>query len=423
MGSRHTVLKRHSAFEDFNNFQNLDIETYDVENLYHEKGICQEIAKNEYFKNIVLGVIVANAVYLGIEVEHGNNVDMDRQWVYTFFDNTFCIFFMFELAVRFFAFVEKINACRDPRFKFDFFLVVLAVIDTWAMPLFASMFNFPIYCIPSEPLRLLRMARLSRLARIVHDISELWTLTRGLATASRAVASFVVMIIAMLYVFSLFVLQLLKDEPLVGENFSTLLSCMWTLFLDGTIMDNTGDALNSMLQLGTVRAYLAVIVFMGFFLLSALTLMNMLIGVLCEVVSTVLNEERNERDILDLKATVLVELKKFDINGDGVISKDEVRMALVGMTDVLDDLQIDHDYISAMVQLLYTDPKQEVQIKEIMNLILSSRGDRPVIFQHIVDQMKLTHWFMRSEIQETQAIQRRMFISITQGLGEHLVHV
>ena len=105
---KHTIpslFKRSNVFEDLgdsNRFENLDIETYDVENFYHEKGICQEVAKSEYFKNIVLGVIVENAVYWGIEVEHGNNTDEEGRWVYTLFDNMFCIFFILEIFVRFF---------------------------------------------------------------------------------------------------------------------------------------------------------------------------------------------------------------------------------------------------------------------------------------------------------------------------------
>ena len=46
----------------------LDVEVYAVEKLYWKEGVCQYLARSEIFQNVTLAVIVANAIYIGIEV-------------------------------------------------------------------------------------------------------------------------------------------------------------------------------------------------------------------------------------------------------------------------------------------------------------------------------------------------------------------
>merc|ERR1719329_875172 len=99
---------------------------------------------------------------------------------------------------------------------------------------------------------------------------------------------------------------------------------MWTLFIDGTLLDNCGELLRTLLDLGTGATILSVLIFLAFMMLAAITIMNMLIGVLCEVVSTVSQTEKDEAAIKLLKQTILLELRKFDDNNDGVIGKDEL---------------------------------------------------------------------------------------------------
>ena len=67
-------------------------------------------------------------------------------------------------------------------------------------------------------------------------------------------------------------------------RFEGLGPCMWIPLMDGTFMDNTGDILSELLDIGNVNTTTAGIVFVTFVLLSAMTVRYMLVGVLCEVV-------------------------------------------------------------------------------------------------------------------------------------------
>merc|ERR1712232_67574 len=122
------------------------------------------------------------------------------------------------------------------------------------------------------------------------------------------------MVSMLIYVFAIVLNMFLKDiADEEGEYFfSTLPRCMWTLLVNGTLLDAISDPLNALVSMGEFNTTISVIIFFIFVLLSALTVMNMLIGVLCEVVSAVAASEREEADITELKMAVLQELKKFN---------------------------------------------------------------------------------------------------------------
>ena len=61
--------------------------------------------------------------------------------------------------------------------------------------------------------------------------------------------------------------------------------------------------------------YIAFVVFPVFVAGSALTVMNMLIGVLCEVVSLTSAQEKEEADVLQMKRHILVMLRAKDVDG------------------------------------------------------------------------------------------------------------
>merc|ERR1719443_1215375 len=110
--------------------------------------------------------------------------------------------------------------------------------------------------------------------------------------------------------------------------------------MDGTLMDDTGTVLGLLLQ---EESWHSMVVFTIFMLLSALTLMNMLIGVLCEVVSAVGAAEKEEAAINLVKRSVLVLLKRLDADGSGEISREELRQVLVDpeACEVLGELEVD----------------------------------------------------------------------------------
>merc|ERR1719487_2529548 len=73
------------------------------------------------------------------------------------------------------------------------------------------------------------------------------------------------------------------------------------------------------------HSIILVCVFYFFVLISALTVMNMLIGVLCEVVAAVAAAEKEESSVCFVKWQIRQIMKEggLDLDGDGLISRDE----------------------------------------------------------------------------------------------------
>jgi len=114
--------------------------------------------------------------------------------------------------------------------------------------------------------------------------------------------------------------------PLEEEYFEAVPASMHTLLVYGTLMDNIGQLVAA---LGD-ESMIFPVVFYTFVLISALTVMNMLIGILCEVVSAVTTTEREELTVTYVKASLREILMQggLDQDGDGMISKVEFAQIL-----------------------------------------------------------------------------------------------
>merc|ERR1712048_543574 len=120
------------------------------------------------------------------------------------------------------------------------------------------------------------------------------------------------------------------------------------------LLDSTGTYLTFLLDEDSFGAYMALTFFIIFILLAAMTVMNMLIGVLCEVVAGVAEAEKEDAAQSLMKQTVLLELKKFD-DGDGEISEAELDeiMTTPDTVAVLDTMGIDVEFLQTLQVMTY----------------------------------------------------------------------
>jgi len=130
------------------------------------------------------------------------------------------------------------------------------------------------------------------------------------------------------------------------------------------------------------------------------------IGVLCEVVSTVANAEKDEAAIKLMKESILVELKRFDVDGNGLISPNELQHVLQDpqALQVLQSLEVDTSALMEMMHMIYQQRgSSEINIVFIMDLMLMCRGDLPTTVRHLVTYEALTRWAITSEVQQMRA--------------------
>lgn len=148
--------------------------------------------------------------------------------------------------------------------------------------------------------------------------------------------------------------------------------------LDGTFLDSTGIVVVTLRDTGSINTWIGLVAFFMYAALTAFMLLNLLIGVLCEVVSSVGAEEKDKADVEFMKRTILQELKACDLNQSGSISPDELMEVVNKKTTrrTLRSLDVDLPYFYEFC-VLFQNAAEDISIKKAMQLILDCRSTQP----------------------------------------------
>lgn len=310
------------------------------------ESIFAKIASNMYFQNVTLGIIVVNAIWIFIDVQwnHANLADpvtgkLPLEPTSEVIENIFCTYFTVEVIIRFVAFKKFWHCCWDAWFVFDFTLVLMMVVETWVFKIVeaASAGNSNGGTLSNlSSLRLLRLLRLTRMARMFRFFPELMTLVKGMFRAMQSVAFVLIFLLMVMYVFAIiFTSQLAVPPPEPGSIqatnstseepsgasilFANLGASMLTLFTNGVLGDNLYATLSEVRKDSVPLFWL----FMFFVVISGMTLLNMLIGVLCQVIEDSGREETETRQLAMLRNCLIDAFTLTDESNDGFISEQE----------------------------------------------------------------------------------------------------
>ncbi len=172
---------------------------------------CARIADSDRFNYAIFGVILANAVVLGLETY--DFISRDHGEVLGKLNDVFLGVFVIELTIRLVAFGSR------PQ---DFFK------SGW------NVFDFVVVAASFAPgLRenatLLRLVRLARIVRIVRLLPDLRILVTAMARSLPAVASLGVLVVLLLYVYAIVGWVIFDDHA--PDQFGTVGEAMLTLFV------------------------------------------------------------------------------------------------------------------------------------------------------------------------------------------------
>jgi len=385
---------------------NLFKEQYDVSKYYKKEGIWREIAMSQMFSNITLSVIALNAVWIGVDTDLNTaHVLFEAAVPFQLAEHCFCFFFSFEWFVRFKSFARKRNGLRDGWFVFDTLLVLMMVMETWVLScvMIASgsaglegLGNASIL----RMARLARLTRMVRMARLLRAMPELMILIKGIAAATRSVFFTLCLLCLLLYIFGIAFTQLTEKSEVGDFYFPNVPASMYTLLMCGTLMDNIGEPLK---QLGDLSFFFAAL-YLLFVLLATITVMNMLIGVLCEVVSTVAAVERETLNVTFVRSRLRKVLLLLDEDGSGSVSKEEFTKVLESReaVEALNEVGVDVEGLADFSEFIFSDedggsePK-DLTFIEFMHVVLQFRGSNSATVKDVVE----LHKFTKQRLQQT----------------------
>lgn len=279
---------------------------------YKDTGMCQCIARSNLFEHLTTSMIVIYSVWLAVDIDYNPHVvNTDTSSVFFWVEQFFCCFFVLEVSIRFLAFSSIWKWTRDFWFLFDLFLVMSMAIQArgtreskglpnpseqlWLLPLLDLLLQSnhvgTIFADTGiiRVARLLRLSRLLRMSQLLHLFPEVLILVKAIAAALRSVVFTLALLLMILYIFAIAFTQLTRGTQCARQYFSSVPASMQTLFISGALLDEVGTLMNDLLA---ENLYISLTLMYTFVIMSAITVMNMLIGVMCEVISAVASAEK-----------------------------------------------------------------------------------------------------------------------------------
>jgi hypothetical protein len=371
---------------------------YSVADYYWETGSCQAIARNPIFENVSFAVIFAVVLWIWIDTDY-NDADtlLDAHPIFVLGANSFCIFFTFEVLVRFGAFKRKVDCFKDPAFLFDAVLVLQDVLETWCLTFYvaikraadgsgdsSSPMKFGIFRI----LRMAKIIRMGRAMRLMRQLPEIAILVKGIGIATRSVFFTLVLLFIIIYVFAVVFRQITRDTEMGDLYFENVPTSINSLLLDGVLPDNA-QIVN---DLAGQDWYLWPLI-MFFILLASLTVMNMLVGVLVEVVGVVADAEKEGLAVSSMRDSLVKVMHELDLDSNGYISKAEVDKLLIqpAAAKILENVGIDVVGLVDLSDVIFEDYgcEGELDLEDFMNVVLDLRTQNTAKVKDIVMLQKL----------------------------------
>eukprot|EP00747_Dinoflagellata_sp_TGD_P142910 gnl/TRDRNA2_/TRDRNA2_176311_c0_seq18.p1 gnl/TRDRNA2_/TRDRNA2_176311_c0~~gnl/TRDRNA2_/TRDRNA2_176311_c0_seq18.p1 ORF type:complete len:311 (+),score=86.71 gnl/TRDRNA2_/TRDRNA2_176311_c0_seq18:344-1276(+) len=274
-------------------------------------------------------------------------------------------------------------------------------------------------------LRLFRLLRLSRLLRMLKSLPELMILIKGMATATKSVSYVICLLFIINYVFAIAFVQLAPDGGYIQEVFFEHVPlAMYSLLIYLTFLDNLADICNAIRAESEIGMVLALL----FIYFACMTVMNMLIGVLCEVITAVAETEKEERitSLVKEKMSNIVTGLDTDYNGkisykeftrilhipEALVALQEVGVDPCGLVDFADLFFLeDGEYIELefgrfMEMVLDLRGSNKSTVKDIMNLWLQFSGKFNVYKQEVMEVREYVSWCVKDSQEDIKRIEK-----------------
>jgi len=212
---------------------------------------------------------------------------------------------------------------------------------------------------------------------------------RGLLVVMRTVLFICLLLTVIVYVFAILFVQLTKDTDLNADgSYDDVPAAMLTLVLGGLIPD-----MAPMTYAIAKENALFAALFLLFILLGFITIMNMLIGVLVQVVGVVATVEAETNQLTQVKRLLLDSGLGF--SEDEVLTAEDLSMVFADVTIIsgFQQLGIDTADLFEHSKIVFRD-REDIRLRDFWHLAVQHRGNTPVTVKDLVNLRQ----FLLSEI-------------------------
>jgi len=250
------------------------------------------------------------------------------------------------------------------------------------------------------------------MAKLMRSVPEILILVKGMVAATRSVASTLCLLIIFMYIFAIVFTQQVGKIAGFEEPFGSMSMSMFTLLLSGTLLDDCTAMIHPMIVHGM---YFEIVLMLIYILLSAFTVLNMLIGVLCEVVSETAEVEREKATIQKVKEEIQGVMDEIDTSGDGLVSSSEFEEMMKDDTvlKALDDIGIRPDNLPALGDILFEpdDPPAdgepvELPFDDFLKVIVHHRPEKEASVMDVAEVRKMMRKSLRATEDKVQSLSK-----------------
>jgi uncharacterized membrane protein YiaA len=231
---------------------------------------------------------------------------------------------------------------------------------------------------------------------MLRALPELMIMIKGMFTAAASVSYALFFLAVVTYVFGIALTQMARDTPLSedGAYLSCVALAMYSLTIHGTFLDDLADFADALKAQDSPIMLITASIFV---VLASMTIMNLLIGILCSVISSVAEEERYgilTDNVKDKFETIMTTL---DSDCDGEVSYKEFQHIIdhPHALKAFETLKVDPEIVVDFAQDWFLDEKGEpksLDLQAFMDMVMDLRGGQTVTMKELMRMKKKLNW-------------------------------
>jgi len=220
-----------------------------------------KIRNSKFFNTLVISVIIASALYAGVS-SYNEIIPTDYFFLLQVFDYSITIFFTIEILIRIFAERSLVNFFKDGWNIFDFLIVSISLIPIGG----------------AESVFVARLLRIVRILRIITVVPAFRHIIDSLIKTIPRVGFIALLMFIFIYIWG--AIGTLFFDEINPERWGNIGVAMLTL-----VQVATYDDWAAVMRELTVVYPVAWIYFVSFIIVNAVVLLNMVIGVIVDVMT------------------------------------------------------------------------------------------------------------------------------------------
>ena len=232
---------------------------------------------NPMFDTVILGVIIVNAVVLGLETFP--NIESRHHGLLNTLNHVILGIYVVELLIRLTAFRWRPRAFAADNWNIFDFIVVVASFVPWLR----------------ENAMLLRLVRVARIVRLVRFLPDLRVIVGAIARSLPGVASLAAATALLVYIYGMIGWVLFAEHD--PEHYGNIGLAMLTMFLMLTV-ENLVDNI----AMGQELSHWTVVFFISYTVIAAFLIFNLFIGIVLNSMEEARSADKKEHETDDLLA-------------------------------------------------------------------------------------------------------------------------